>query len=63
MARPKTIKPIPSNLITLNEYLANYSRKRNLDPIITKWYQRIDAVNTKRAKEEWDRIIKKFMSE
>ena len=53
------------NLITLNEYLANYnySGNRNLDTPITLWYQKQDPMNMKREKEEWDNIIKKFLAE
>jgi len=49
--------------ITLNEYLANHSRNRNLDNPITLWYQKKDPQNTRKTKEDWDKIISKFMSE
>lgn len=49
--------------ITLNEYLANHSRNRNLDNPIALWYQRKDPMNTLRKKEEWDKIIAKFYAE
>lgn len=49
--------------ITLNEYLANHSRKRNLDNAIILWYRKKDQKNTSRTKEDWDRIIAKFYSE
>jgi hypothetical protein len=60
MARPKKEE---SSKITLNEYLATYSRNRNLDGTIVKWYQKKDARNTQRTKDEWDALIKQFNSE
>ncbi len=49
--------------ITLNEYLSNYSRNRNLDRIIISWYRKINPNNPKFEKIAWDKIIDKFNGE
>lgn len=62
MAKQKKEKIEKKSGITLNEYLANYSRNRKNDSTIISWYQKKDAKNTRRGKEEWDKIILKFYS-
>lgn len=58
----KNNKPI-LNKITLNEYLSNYNRNRNLDGIFKKWFFKKDRSNPIKTKEEWDILIKKFFTE
>jgi len=50
-------------IYTLNEYLSNFSRNRNLDNVITKWHQRQQYQNIKKTKNEWDIIITNFFNE
>lgn len=50
--------------ITLNAYLANFSKhRRNLDKVIIKWFRKKDNSNPVKTEEEWNRIIKGFFTE
>ena len=64
MARPRKENIITEieDTMTLNTYLATYSRNRNLDKTIVKWYQAKDSSNTKRTKPAWDKLIQEFNS-
>ena len=50
-------------LISLNEYLSKYNRKRVLDTIIKKWYLKKDKKNSMKKKSEWDKILHDFHNE
>ena len=64
MARPRKENIITEieDTMTLNTYLATYSRNRNLDKTIVKWYQSKDSSNTKRTKTAWDKFMQEFNS-
>lgn len=49
--------------ITLNEYLSEYSKKRNMDKIIKNWYQNKEKMNVSKSKNEWDQIVEEFYNE
>lgn len=49
--------------ISLNEYLSLYNRQRVLDNVIKKWFFRIDPLNPKKTKEEWDKLLFQFHNE
>jgi len=49
--------------ISLNEYLAENSRMRNLDGTISKWYRRQYKTTSPKTKSEWDAIVSKFFNE
>ena len=49
--------------ITLDEYLANNSKKRNLDGIIKKWFIKKEPMNVKKTEAEWKKLISDFSSE
>ena len=62
----KVLKKVAKDIkkISLDFYLSNYPiKKRNLDKIIVSWYQRINPMNPKKTREEWEKIIKKFFNE
>lgn len=48
--------------LSLNEYLATYSRNRTLDTVITKWCIRNGMVG-KKSVDLWDGIISNFYKE
>ena len=60
MKKDKKIK-IPT--MTINAYLTNFSRKRSIDTVFIKWFQRIDPMNPHKTKDEWDKLVKKFLNE
>lgn len=61
MARPrKEIEVKTEDTMTLNAYLSTYSRNRNLDSTIVKWYRKKDATNMKRTKSAWDVLMREF---
>lgn len=47
--------------ISIDEYLSNFSKKRNVDNIFKKWFISIDNRNPKKIKNEWDILFEKFM--
>jgi len=47
----------------INEYLANFSKKRNIDSTFIKWFSKTDATNPKKTKEEWDNLYKDFLKD
>jgi len=49
--------------MTLNKYLTNYSKKRSIDTVFVKWFQRQDPLNPLKSKAEWDKLVKKFLNE
>jgi len=49
--------------ISLNAYLATYSRKRNLDTTIKKWYMRKYNDSKYKTIESWNKIIQEFYNE
>jgi hypothetical protein len=49
--------------MTLNEYLSNFSKNRNLDKIIISWYRKKNQFNPSCKKEFWDKTIKEFNEE
>lgn len=49
--------------ISINQYLATHSRKRNLDKVIIKWMQAKESIPKNRTKESWDEIISGFYGE
>ncbi len=51
--------------ITLNEYISQHNRNRNLDNVIRKWFFANNKTNPnpKKSKEEWDTVINSFYNE
>lgn len=52
----------PTIVITLNEYLANFSPNHKADKAISQWCVKKNYME-KRSKIEWDIIIKNFLNE
>ena len=50
-----------TNLINLDEYLSNYSKKRRIDNAIKHWVFGCYGYEP-RTKEEWDKILNEFFS-
>jgi hypothetical protein len=48
---------------TLKKYLSEYSKKRNLDNTIIKWFQKKESLGTEKNKSEWDSLIQEFFGE
>lgn len=47
----------------INEYLASFSTKRNIDPVFIKWFLKKDATNPMKTKEEWDKLYNDFLKD
>jgi|WetSurMetagenome_2_1015567.scaffolds.fasta_scaffold01018_8 hypothetical protein len=63
MAKQQKITILEELKYSLTEYLSQFSTKRNIDKVIIGWYQKIDCLNPKKTKNNWDELIKKFYSE
>jgi hypothetical protein len=50
-------------MMTIKEYLADHSKKRNLDDAIIKWFYKANKKNCKKNKADWEKIINNFFSE
>jgi hypothetical protein len=63
------ITPVPEkpainiNKITIDQYLSNYSTRRNLDSTFIKWFRKIDSTNPYKTIEEWNELNNKFLNE
>lgn len=51
------------NKMNINEYLSNYSKKRNLDSIFINWFHAKDSSNPRKTKSEWDYLLQLFYKE
>jgi len=62
-AKPMETPVKKVEVMTLNQYLSKYNRKRVLDNVIRQWYSKIDNMNPSKSKEQWDKIINDFYNE
>jgi hypothetical protein len=50
--------------MTLEKYLSNHSKHRNIDKVIVKWFARnFGAEFCEKSKEDWDTVIEQFFGE
>ena len=49
--------------LSINEFLSNHSRQRNLDGVFKGWFYRKDNSNPKKTVEEWQKILDQFYKE
>lgn len=54
---------INESKIKINEFLSNYSIKRNIDSVFSKWIYSKDNSNTSKTVTEWKNLFQKFLNE
>lgn len=50
-------------LMTINEFLSKYSRKRSIDNVFIKWFLKKDSSNPKKTVDEWMNLLDTFLRE
>ncbi len=55
--------PELSNFVSIDEFLSNYSPKRNIDNAFKKWFHRYNSFNPKKTVKEWKELYTSFLNE